>query len=190
MSSIQLKVDTKDLDLQKLKAKFRALQGEPRAKVGIVGKGATQKKGPLSIVEIAAVHELGSPKRGIPERSFIRAGMDKGAAAYGAMLGPLLRRYLDGTLTIDRLLSIMGLKAQADVRAMIVGGPPLTPPLSPRTIAERKKAAQARGKQGPLRDTRGKFLSLKGVGNRPLVDTGQLVAAISFEVEKKRGTDV
>lgn len=190
-NSIRIDIKTNDVELQKLKAKLRALAGTPRVKVGIVGKSASQKQGPISMPELAATHELGSPKRGIPERSFIRSAMDANRANYGTMLGPLLRGFLDGRFTIEKVLGVMGQKMQADVRGKIVGGPPLQPPLSAQTIAERKKRAQAKGSgTGKLRDSKGKFLSLKGVGNRPLVDTGQLVAAISYEVERKAGPNV
>lgn len=176
-----------DKEWAALKARLKPLTKDPRAKVGVVGAGASRKQGKLTMPELAAVHEFGSPKNRIPERSFIRSTLDSKQSEYAQLLRPLLGQLLDGLLNVKKLLGIWGAKAASDVKGRLLRGAPIPPPLSKTTLAERKKKALARQqKKGPnakLRDSQGKFLSLKGVGLRPLIDEGQLVASLSWEVQ-------
>ena len=178
---MKFEFSTKEIsrELEAVKRDLRRLVREPSVKVGVVG--ASSSHGKISMAELAAVHELGSPKQGIPERSFIRSSFDRHLSEYSDMLRVLLTQYIEGKIKLPRLLGLMGQKASADVRAQIVGGPPLTPALAPATL-ERKKAKALGRKDGKLRTSDGRFLSLKKVGTRPLVETGQLVAALSYEV--------
>lgn len=191
MSGIKLTISERGKGLAELKRELKKLGRSPYVKVGVVGKAAQQKhKGaPLSMVELAATHELGNPKRGIPERSFLRSTFTKNKAAYEKMLRSLVVQYITEKISVERLLGLIGAKVSADVKATIVGGKPLAPPLSPRTIEEKKKRAKAAAQQkgGKLRDAKGKFFSTKGLGLRPLVDTGQLLGSLSWEVVAKGG---
>lgn len=183
---ITFKFSQNDTDWKALKKRLKPLTKDPRAKVGIVGQKADDEKGGANMAEIAAVHEFGSPKRGIPERSFIRSTLEANKDQYVALLKPLLVQLLDGRLVVKRLLGLWGIKAASDVRARLLRGSPIPPPLSPKTIELRKKRAVERAKtqnDKKLRSSDGRFLSLKGVGMRPLVETGQLVAAISYDVQ-------
>ncbi len=186
MSRITFKVSQDDREWKTLKARLRPFVKNPRAKVGVVGERASEKQGEITMAELAATHELGSPKNGIPERSFIRSTLDSNTSEYASLLRPLLRQLLEGKLTVKRLLGIWGAKASADIKARLLRGAPLSPALSKRTIEARKARALVRQQSGTspgkLRDSQGKFLSLKGVGLRPLVETGQLVASLSWDV--------
>lgn len=183
---INFTIKQTDGEWQKIKARLKPLTKDPRAKVGIVGAQASQTKGKLSLPEVAAVHEFGSPKNRIPERSFIRSTLDANKADYINLIRPLLVLLLEGKLTVKRLLGLWGAKAASDVKGRLLRGTPIPPPLSKQTVKERLARAKAQQQQGTkpskLRDSSGRFLSLKGTGMRPLVDTGQLVAAISWEV--------
>lgn len=186
MSRITFKVEQNDEEWKKLQARLRPLTKQPRAEVGVVGEQASEDHGGITMAELAAVHEYGSPKNGIPERSFIRSTLESNASEYATLLRPLLRQLLDGKISVKKLLSIWGAKASSDIRARLLRGAPLSPALSKRTLAARKARALARQQSGEapgkLRSSDGRFLSLKNVGLRPLVETGQLVAALSWEV--------
>jgi hypothetical protein len=183
---ITFKVQKNDQEWKKLQARLRPFVNEPRAEVGVVGEQASEDHGGISMGELAAVHEFGSPKNNIPERSFIRSTLESNASEYATLLRPLLQQLLEGKLKVKRVLSIWGAKASADIRARLLRGAPLSPTLSKRTIAARKARALVRQQSGTspgkLRSSDGRFLSLKNVGLRPLVETGKLVASISWEV--------
>lgn len=169
-----------------LKKRLKPLTQDPRAKVGVVGQRAEESRGKINMAELAAVHEFGSPKNRIPERSFIRSTLDAEKENYAALLRPLLTQLLDGRLVVKKLLGLWGVKAASDVKGRLLRGAPIPPPLSKKTIELRKEKAKKRSEQKgdkKLRSADGRFLSLKGVGMRPLVETGQLVAAISYDVQ-------
>lgn len=169
-----------------LKKRLKPLTQDPRAKVGVVGAQAAESRGKMNMAELAAVHEFGSPKNRIPERSFIRSTLTANKEAYIALLRPLLVQLLDGTMVVKRLLGLWGIQAAADVKGRLIRGAPIPPPLSKTTIELRKKKAKQRSEQKgdkKLRTADGRFLSLKGVGMRPLIETGQLVASISYDVQ-------
>lgn len=127
-----------------------------------VGKGDTLKpakeQAGLTNAQLAAIHEFGAPKAGIPERSFIRATIDVNRSTYRAVVIPrLIKAVVEGRSSIHRAFSLLGLKVVADIKNRITTGAGVPPPLKPATIA-------AKG------------------SDRPLVDTGRLLGAITYEV--------
>lgn len=125
--------------------------------VGILEKDASQAaegaKGGITLGDVATWNEFGM---GVPERSFIRGWFDETSDANRKTFTQLWQRVLKGQLTPARAFELLGLRFQGDVQKRIVAG--IAPPNSPRTIA------------------------LKG-SSTPLVDTGQLKSAISYQVE-------
>lgn len=126
------------------------------AKAGVLGTG-THKKGELSLVELALIHELGAPGAGIPERSFIRSSFEAHRPEYIALLKKFLPKVQSGQLSIVQVLGLIGAKMAADMKKGITTGAGIPPPLKPATIA-------AKG------------------SSRPLLDTGQLVNSITYTV--------
>lgn len=136
-----------------------------RVKVGVLStKGGDAAHGDdlLSIIELAAIHEFGSPAASIPERSFIRATLAKHRAELVAMSAKLAQRLIAGKIDADTILKILGEWAVAKVRAEITAGDGIPPPLKPATIAR------------------------KG-SSRPLVDTERLLGAIAYEITASSG---
>jgi hypothetical protein len=130
-------------------------------KAGVLGTGKNvRRKGEITNVEIALVHEYGSPKQGIPERSFIRRTWDAKRKDYVALVKQLLPAVIRGNMDAKRALGIVGAKASADIKNTVTQGPHIPPPLKEATIAR------------------------KG-SDRPLVDTGQLVNSVTWAVEKR-----
>jgi hypothetical protein len=111
----------------------------------------------ISLVELAAIHEFGSPAAGIPERSFIRRTFedDDGKQALIQFLAKLAKRVISGELTHLKALEVLGLWAEARVKSRVAKG--IAPPNKPATI-------KAKG------------------SSKPLVDTSQLINSVASEV--------
>lgn len=150
---------------EELLANAKSGLGGKRVKVGVLaskGGNARHDDDPITIIELAAIHEFGSPAAGIPERSFIRSTIAKHRAELAAMSQKLAKALLAGKLEPDAVLKILGEWAVAKVRAEITTGDGIPPPLKPATIAR------------------------KG-SSRPLVDTGRLLGAIAYEIAPASG---
>lgn len=173
----------KNLNMKGLDAlqKRVAELGRKRVQVGILqAKGAEPKRGPdgraekLSVVEIAATHEFGSPAAGIPERSFLRRTFTDHRDDFSKMIVQLSGGIMTGKLTPDRALGLLGLKAETEVKKTITEGDGVPPPLAPATLEKRQR-------RRALNDT--------FPGDRPLADTGQLVNSITSAVVDKGSDD-
>lgn len=128
--------------------------------IGVLGDDG---KGDMNIVEIATIHEYGAPKAGIPERSFIRANFDKHEDEYLEQIKGYLDRVLQGEVSAKTLYTKMGQTVAQDTQKHIRARIP--PALKLQTIKARKKR--------------------KNKGTKPLIDTGRLIGAISYEVKSK-----
>lgn len=110
--------------------------------------------GEITMVELMAIHEFGNDT--IPERAPIRSTFN-GAVWLPDFTAKLCKGVIDGKLTVENALALLGTRGASEVKKKITTGPHLPPPLQPATVA-------AKG------------------SDRPLVDTGRLVASISFQV--------
>lgn len=130
-----------------------------RVRVGVLEeatKATREEEGsPLTLLEVAAIHEFGAPAAGIPQRSFIRAGVDTQLAEIQRVQRALAGQTIRGAITLDVALDRLGAKVSALLQNRIAAG--IDPPNSAATIAR------------------------KG-SSKPLVDTGQLKAAITWRV--------
>ena len=142
------------------------LASDAHVRVGVLGSkgGDAAVDGGFTVVELAAVHEFGSPANGIPERSFIRRTMADKADELGKVCARLAEKVVtDKAMTVGRALDTLGAYASAQVKKTITVGR-LLEPNAPSTIA-------AKG------------------SDRPLVDTGRLVQSITWQVMNNRGGD-
>ena len=112
------------------------------------------------MVELAAIHEYGAPKAGIPERSFIRRTFNEKQKQLKSVVGKLATDVVEREKSVESALDQLGAWGAAQVKNTITRGKGVPPPNAPETVAK------------------------KG-SSRPLVDTGRLVDAIQWEVEKK-----
>lgn len=114
----------------------------------------------ITLIEIAAIHEFGSPKAGIPERSFIRSTfLVRRVNALNNMCAKLAKAVVTQGMKPERALGLLGSWAAAEVKSTITEID-IPPPLAQATI-----------------DAKG--------SSKPLVDTGQLKNAITYEVVLK-----
>jgi hypothetical protein len=143
---------------------------QPHVKVGIIGdKGGNADHGGISMIELGAVHEFGAPKVSIPERSFIRRTFRVRQKELGKTIGELVKRVnWKDSKSIEQALGKLGAWGAAQVKNTITEGAGL--------------AAPGGGFAGePLQE---RTIARKG-SDRPLVDTGRLLNAITWKVEPK-----
>ena len=143
-----------------LYARARDMRGI-RARVGVLaekGGSVTQQGSDLTLVELAAVHEFGSPAANIPERSFLRSTFrERSAKALASMVAKITKAILANKVTVKQGVNMLGAWGATEVKNTITQTE-IPPPLKPATIA-------AKGSK------------------RPLVDTGQLLNSITWVVE-------
>lgn len=187
---------------EKFSMAVRALADEHGVQVGVIGeRGDEEREGGMTNAQIAAIHEFGSEDGRIPERSFMRASFNAHKAEYINMLGQLLVRCLDGKLSADKAFGLVGLKISTDMKLFVTAGDEVPPPNAPSTIErklgrEHAKVGKARmaldkalaaGKKAGLKalnryDDAREALSTARGQVRTLVDTGKMVAAITWKV--------
>jgi hypothetical protein len=141
-----------------VKALLRSLAGKT-LHVGILGGdgASTEEPGGLTLAQIGAVLELGTADGHIPARYWLQGTMAERRADIAALSVQLLRRVLAGALTVEMYRQIMGEQLVSWTKERIVAGEGLQPPNAASTIAR------------------------KG-SSRPLVDRGQFINSISYEV--------
>jgi len=144
-----------------LKGRVRVgiLADAPKTEASTEGAGESEEE-PLSLLEVAAIHEFGAPDAGIPMRSFIRATVDQHADEIKRLQAVLAGHVIAGRMTEDQALNALGAKVAGWMQARIAAG--IEPPLAPETI-ERKAGGKG--------------------GSTPLINTGQLRSAITWKVE-------
>lgn len=127
-----------------------------RVAVGVLGaKASASHGGGMTNVDVATIHEFGAPGANIPERSFIRAGVDEKLITIRKTMVRLSKSYITGKVDLDQTLGIIGQQVVGVIQAKIASNVP--PPLAAETI-RRKRSSRA------------------------LIDTGQLRQSISYEV--------
>ncbi len=141
--------------LQNQLAKYR--DGGLLVKVGLPRGSGTHGPSGLPVVQLGAIHEFGSPDRGIPERSFLRNTMSAKKREHDALIRKLGRAVISGKESPNVALEKLGMVAAANVQETIADGVP--PPNAPSTVKR------------------------KG-SSKPLVDTGALRQAITHQVFK------
>lgn len=148
----------------------RANHAAAREAAHMAGEKAPKlSKSGISNVELAIIHEFGAPSAGIPERSFIRAPFAAQQSKYETMARTLVRKLYELEMDERQALGILGLAMATDMKNYITQGTGVPPPNSPAVM--RRKAAKGR--------------AINGADPRTLVDTGQLLGAITWQVVMK-----
>lgn len=143
------------------------------AKAGVLASEKERDSGEVSNVDLAIIHEFGSPIAGIPERSFVRSAFTRNRQEYSATLKKLAAALIEGkgVQTAEKILGLVGAKMAADMKAAITKG--IAPPNAPAVYARKLAKGSANGTP------------------KPLVDTGQLLNSITWVVilgeEPKKG---
>jgi hypothetical protein len=147
-------------DFKDLDLMIKKLAKKASVKVGILGSATYE--GGATVAGIGAVHEFGYPEGGIPERSFIRVPLQ----TRGSEIEPIIKKKLKaGDLVrgdIKGILNIIGLAAVGIVVDSFDESGPGWPDITERT-KKRKKSSKI------------------------LIDTGELMKAISYEIDTGKG---
>jgi hypothetical protein len=133
-------------------------------RVGVLeSKGAEVVEGAdITIAELAAIHELGAPAASIPQRSFIVSTFERLQKELGEIIAHVATDVIAEKLTLAKGVGIIGAWGVGEVKKTITGK--LTTGPEPQA---NKPATIAR----------------KG-SSTPLIDTGRLLQAISWETDK------
>ena len=151
----KFRIRDSDPGFKKLK---KNLKGPDSVDIGVFAKQGSE------VVIYAATNEFGTDRAGpnrnitIPERSFLRAGVDENKKSFALFLASQAPRVVLGKTTKKKVLSQLGVLAQGKVQGKIIHGP--YAPNKPSTIR------------------------IKG-SSRPLVNTGRLRQSITFEVGRE-----
>ena len=135
-------------------------------KVGVLaaqGGNATVAGSNITMIELAAIHEFGSPKNGIPQRSFIRSTFERPeiAAALQRMGAKFAKAIVEDKMTGAQALGLIGAWGVAQIK---------------KTIKDRQTT-------GPdAQENKPETIARKG-SSLPLVDTGRLINAITWLVQ-------
>ena len=147
----------KDIDMTVFDELKRRLGGADKVVNVGVPEGKKEEDG-TPVAMVAAVHEYGSPSQGIPERPFLRVAVQRNRQKYVRLNRINLVKMLRGQATVEQALGQLGEMAKGDVQTEIRSGD--FAPLKPATIKR------------------------KG-SSRPLIDTGQMVQSIAWELGDK-----
>lgn len=111
--------------LEKMNARFK---GPDSVRVGLP-RGSNDYPDGTSVLMVGAVHEFGSPKLKIPQRSYLRSTLQEGKRKYKGIITKLSEKIVNGDEGMDKelALNLMGLQLQTDVREKItdIKDPPL-----------------------------------------------------------------
>ena len=186
-SNLKLKID----NVASVAAAIGAL-GKRRVLVGVPSEGGhggsntrrpeDGKPVPINNASIAYIQDNGAPEVNIPQREFLRPGIELVQKQIDKALAVTGRAALEGDLTaVDRGLNVVGLIGQNAVRGKITDGP--FQPLADSTVAARAR----RGRKGAKEELARRAAGLPpGVDlARPLIDTAQLRSAITYVVRDR-----
>nr|DAK80367.1 MAG TPA: virion morphogenesis protein [Caudoviricetes sp.] len=141
--------------IEKLEGKIAELKGLSVV-VGVTAK-SNARSDEITNADLAMIHEFGSPAHNIPERSFLREPLINNAEAVANLAKNAIGKFIAGEISLETALGYVGEEAKGISKAAVADG--ISPALKPATI-KRKKSS------------------------KPLIDTGQLLNSITYEVRK------
>lgn len=133
--------------------------------VGVpMGTKARDDGDPATMAEVAFYNEFGTDD--IPERSFLRSTIDENNQKYARLYEKLMGAVLENRTTVKKAMGQLAAKAKADVQAKIRSNIP--PPNASSTLEKKKPKTKT------------------------LIDSGQLLQSITYEVRdgKPDGSEI
>ena len=133
-------------------------------RVGVLddGKEGSADRGGFTNGMLAVAMEFGTAT--IPARSWIGRTFDKKRSEVQADMQRLLGHILDGKISVDKALNVLGAKYSAEVKNAVTQGEQIPPPNAPSTLA-RKHAKTREGAANTV---------------RTLIDTGRMVGSVTW----------
>lgn len=111
----------------------------------------------ITNAELGVIHEFGAPEKGIPERSFMRSTASEEAENLGQLGNARIAEFLKGQKSAHDAFADVGAYLQGKIVEKITDGDFVA---NKEETAKRKKSS------------------------KPLIDTGQLRASITYEVRE------
>ncbi len=141
--------------------------GKLHVRIGVLssrGGDAAHGEG-ISMIELAAIHEFGAPRAGIPERSFIRSTFTTHRAAdLRDLQTKLARAIVQKGMEVRKALGIIGVQGVAWVKRSVTDRA-IKQDLAQSTIDRKNRTAKN-----------------KSDATTALVDTGRLINAVQSEI--------
>lgn len=146
-------------------------------------ENATYPDGTL-VAMVAAIQEYGAPRARIPPRPFFRTMIAEKSGEWPAAIGGLLAEH---NYDVEKVLNLAGAAIAGQLRQSIIAVQ--APPLSPLTLMLRKMKSEGieiTGKSLAIaRQRLDSGESVGGVATKPLVETGNLLQSIDWEVKSR-----
>lgn len=163
-----MKVTRKAGKIEALRQTAKGLDGA-EAKVGWFE--SAKYEGGQPVAGVAMVQEFGSPKMGIPPRSFFRTTAAEKQSEWAKTTEQLLRAAMQGKIAPANVMEALALAAEGHVRKTITEIE--SPALAQATVDARKRRL-ANGGAGA-----------KSSISKPLVDRAILLNSLTSQVDKK-----
>ena len=159
------KVTDKDRGWKRLQALAQQLASQDvHVKVGVLddGRAGSEVRDGITTGQLAVAMEFGTAT--IPARSWVGLTFDRARAEIQADMQRLLWSVVEGKITVDKALNVLGAKYSAAVKNTVTQGEQIPPPNAPSTLA--RKMAKTRA----------------GAANavRTLIDTGRMIGAVTW----------
>ena len=159
------KVTDKDKGWRRLQALAKSLAADDvHVRVGVLddGRAGSEDRDGITTGQLAVAMEFGT--QNAPARSWIGRTFDQKRGEVQADMQRLLGHLVDGKITVDKALNVLGAKYSAAVKNTVTQGEQIQPPNAPSTLA--RKLAKTR----------------EGAANgvRTLIDTGRMIGAVTW----------
>ena len=176
MADNRIRINTKGIE--KL---GKALADKYSIKVGIMGTKASKlhQDSDLTNAQIGMIHEFGSNKRNIPQRSFLRQPLMEHLPTYLSKKEEFKSKAIDEAIK-EGTLFVLARKVGAVAEEVIQEA------FATRGFGKWAKNSNITVNGGWIRTSSGKAFYVKGKGSdSPLIDTGQLRRSITSKVDKR-----
>ena len=137
--------------------RFREI-GKPKVYIGVPASKNGMHEGGINMATLLALHVLGAPSRGIPQRDPLRPPLIANAQRYTDLLALGLKNALANGTDPKLVYEKIGIVATNDVKDYFITG-------NFKALSE--KTIKAKG------------------SSKPLIDTGELRNSITYEVRQK-----
>jgi hypothetical protein len=171
-------------DISRIKARLDGITSQAAGREVKVGwpKGKEYPDG-TPVAYVAAIQNFGAPERGIPPRPILKPAIAQNKDRWGqiadGMVGQMVRDQVSGFDVLDTL----GRTAALDLQAFV--GQITEPELSPVTVLLRQWRKEGRAITGKTVGEAAQAIKdgvVPGSDNKPLNDTGYLIASIGHAV--------
>ena len=160
------KVVDRDKGWRRLQALAKSLASDDvHVRVGVLDDGragSEVRDEGITTGQLAVAMEFGTAT--IPARSWVGLTFDRARAEVQSDMQRLLWSVVEGKITVDKALNVLGAKYSAEVKNTVTQGEQIQPPNAPSTLGRKL----ARTREGAAN------------GVRTLIDTGRMIGAVTW----------